>query len=72
MLQAEVSYLIWKKSYEPSYFAILAFQVRIIATTHDVITSMQKNFDCLLAWIPLASPANVVEDGTVWLVSRTE
>jgi len=61
-----------EKSYEPSNFAILAFQVRILATAHDVITSTQKNFDRLLAWIPLASPANVAEDGTVWLVSRTE
>jgi len=61
-----------EKSYEPSNFAILAFQVRILATAHDVLTSTQNNSDRLLAWIPLASPANVVEDGTVWLVSRTE
>ena len=61
-----------EKSYEPSNFAILAFQVRILATAHDVIASTQNNFDRLLAWIPLAIPANVVEDSTVWLVSRTE
>ena len=61
-----------EKSYEPSNFASLAFQVRILATAHDVITSTQTIFDRLLAWIPLASPASVVEDGTVWLVSRME
>ena len=46
-----------EKSYEPSNFAILAFQVRILATAHDAITSTQNSFDRLLAWIPLASPA---------------
>ena len=60
------------KSYEPLNVTTLAFQVRILATAHDVITSTQKHFDCLLAWIPLGSPANVVEDGTMWLVSRPE
>ena len=54
-----------EKSYEPSSFASLAFQVRILATAHDVIKSTQKIFDRLLAWIPLANPANVVEDGSV-------
>jgi len=61
-----------EKSYEPSNVAILAFQVRILATAHDVITSTQKSFERLLVWLPLARPANVVEEGTVWLVSRTE
>jgi len=61
-----------EKSYEPSSFGILASQVPIVATAHDVITSTQNNFDHLLAWIPLASPANIVDDGTAWLVSRTE
>ena len=31
-----------EKRYEPSNFAILAFQVRILATAHDVITSTQN------------------------------
>ena len=61
-----------EKSYETSNFSILVFQVRILATAHDLITSTQKDFDRLLAWVPLAIPANVVDDGTVWLVSRTE
>ena len=51
---------------------MLVFQVRILATAHDVITSTQTNFERLLAWIPLASPAKVVEDGILWLASRTE
>ena len=31
-----------EKSYEPLNFAIFAFQVRILANAHDVITSSQK------------------------------
>ena len=31
-----------EKSCDPSNFAVLAFQVRILATAHDVITSTQK------------------------------
>ena len=61
-----------KKSYEPSNVAILAFQVRSLATAHDVITSTQKRLERLLVWFPLARPANVVEEGNVWLVSQME
>jgi len=31
-----------EKSYEPLNFAILAFQVRILANAHDIITSTQN------------------------------
>jgi len=56
----------------PQTSLIWYLKVRIVATAHDVITSTQLNDERFLAWIPLASPANVVDDSTAWLVSQME